>query len=272
MSKLRRAWEIQREGGIIALINGVWNYLKNIIRNLFYDSYYNLKFFIFGSYIVNINGVLIDLDEEVFSPATKKGIRRKGYEHAESSLVDAHIQRDRPVVELGAGVGYTACLIDKKTDCSTQIIAVEANKSLLPVIKRTKELNGCNFDVLHSAYDAENDSIEFQVAEDFWSSSQYDKNDTKLEKVTVPAVSLNDIISNYNLNDPVQLIVDIEGGEHDLINNDYGILQYKVSLIIFEFHSGASYGLEFYLSILEDIGFEYVDSQNNVYVYENAHI
>lgn len=270
MGKLQRAREIHREDGIHTLINKSSNFLRTKIQNRFWPRYYSIKSSILGNHIVNVNNVLIDLDDKVFSPAMKKRLRKKSYERAERKIINTHIHSNHPTIDLGAGVGYTACLIDRETDDSTPVVAVEANKSLIPVIKRTKSLNESSFNILYSAYDSSNDSVEFQVAEDFWSSSQYNREDRKQNEITVPSVSLNDVIEKYSLEKPIQLIVDIEGGEHDLFVNEHNLLQNEISLIIFEYHSFIENKFEYYEEILVENGFEFVESQGSVYAYQNT--
>jgi FkbM family methyltransferase len=272
MSKLRRALEIQRQEGIYTLINRSARYIKSRVHNQFWSRYYNIKAQIFGNHIVGINDVRIDLNSEVFSSEMKNRLRKKKYEQAEKIVINKYICSTHPTVDLGAGVGYTACLVDKKVNDSTPVIAVEANELLIPVLKRTKSLNQCRYDILHSAYDSTEDSIKFQVAEDFWSSSQYSRENKKQEEATVPAVSLNTIIDEYSLETPIQLIVDIEGGEHDLFINSQDTLQNKVSLIVFEYHSFTERSFKEYERILTKKGFEFVESQGNVYVYKNSKI
>ena len=272
MSKLRRGWEIHREEGTLTLIIKSTDFIRTKIHNKLWPKYYLIKSSVFGNYKVNINNILIDLDDGVFSPTMKKRLRRKRYEPAERELINKYIYRDQPVIDLGAGVGYTTCLVDRHTDDSIPIVAVEANKSLIPVINRTKKLNKGNFNIHYSAYNSKNDSVDIQIAEDFWSSSQHDRDDKNQTKVTVPALSLNEVIKKYNLENPVQLVVDIEGGEDDLFHNEYHILQKEVSLIIFEYHSFANYERKYYSDILEENGFEFIESKDNVYAYRNSNI
>lgn len=272
MSKLRQGWEIYRKKGINNLISEFSYFIENRIQKYFWPEYYSVKSSILNDYIVNINNVLIDLDYEVISPTIKERFRMRSYESAETELINTYISKNQSVIDLGAGVGYTACLIDRNTNISTPIVAIEANKSLIPVIERTKDINDRDFVILHSAYDSESDSVDFQVAKDFWSSSQYDRENKNQIEDTIPAISLNEIIKKYNLKSPIQLVVDIEGGEHDLFADEYHILQNEVSLIIFEYHSFTENSLEYYSRILRENGFKFIDSQGNVYVYQNSSV
>jgi FkbM family methyltransferase len=272
MNKLQRASKIYRKDGIYTLVSKSSNFLKRKTCSHLFPRYYSIKSSVLGNHIVNIDNISIDLDNEVFSPEMKRILREKNYEDTEAQLINTYINSDNPTIDLGAGVGYTACLLDNMTDDSTPVIAVEANKSLIPVIERTKSLNQNSFNILYSAYDSSNDTVEFQVAEDFWSSSQYKRENRKQNKITVPSVSLNDIIEKYNLEGPIQLVVDIEGGEHDLFINENSILQDKISQIIFEHHSFTENKLEHYENILMKNGFEFIESKASVHLYQNTRL
>ena len=270
MNKLRQAWDICHKEGAFTLIGKSSDFIKNKSQRYCWNKWYRIKSLIFGNGIVKINGVSVDLNNEVFSQKMKNIIRKKGYESAERNLINKHICTDQPAIDLGAGVGYTACVIDRKTDDSEHIVAVEANKQLIPVIERSKSINKADFDILHSAYDPKNESIEFRLSEDFWAYSQSNRRDQNQTKVTVPAVSISEIIDKNGLRTPIQLVVDIEGGEHNLFTNESRLLQNDVSIIIFEYHSFAGEELEHYLNILEESGFSFVESRGEVYVYENT--
>jgi FkbM family methyltransferase len=266
MSKLRQAQKIYTQENILSLINKSANYIKNTI------FYYLWSAYPFKNSIVNVNNISIDLGHDVFSPMIKNRIRRKSYENSERELINKYLYKKHPVIDLGAGIGYTACLADKKTDNSTPIIAIEANKSLIPVIKRTRNLNNSDFNVLHSAYEPINDSVEFQVKEDFRASSRYDDINRKQNNLTVPAVSIDEILEKFGVEDQIQLIVDIEGGEHDLLTNEQRLLHDKVKLIIFEYHTFSEDSFECYKNILNKNGFEFAESQGDVYVFRNNYL
>ena len=270
IGKIQRAREIHRKDGIYTLISKSSSYLRRKIYVQFWLIYYNIKSATFGDQIISIDNVLIDLEGDVLSPAMKKELRKKRYENAEKEIIKTHIHSNLPTIDLGAGVGYTACLVDRETNDPTPVIAVEANKSLIPVIRRTKALNKSNFNIHYSAYDSSNDSVEFQIGEDFWLSSQYNREGRKQNKVTVPAISLSGIIKKYDLEKPIQMIVDIEGGEHDLIVNEYKKLQSEISLIIFEYHPFVENNFDYYDEILVENGFKFVESRGDVYVYQNT--
>ena len=103
------------------------------------------------------------------------------------------------------------------------------------------------------------------MANKYTSSSQYERKNRNQKKTTVNSTSLSTITKKYDLKKPIQLVVDIEGGEHDLFIEERD----KISVIIFEYHSFTDHSFDYYSDILEQNGFELVDSHEGVYVYDN---
>jgi FkbM family methyltransferase len=270
MGKFRRGVEICRRDGIRTLAGKAVDYARHrydTSQQSLWSRYYDLKAVVFGTYVVSVDGVLIDLDAPVFSPAMVKQLRTKKYETAERTLIQQSLRADCPTIDLGAGVGYTTCLIDKQTDSRT--VGVEANESLISVLERTRTLNDCAFEIAHFAYDSTADFIEFQIAEDFWSSSSHERRSKTQTGVTVPAASITELVDKHNLERPIQLVVDIEGGEHDLFVDEQDTLRDSVSVLIFEYHTFTEKSQDEYNRILKANGFECVRSRENVYVYLN---
>lgn len=271
MGKLRRGIEICRRDGVRTLLENTVDYTQHrcqTSKQSLWSLYYGLKAAVFGSHVVSIDGILIDLDTPVFSQAMVEQFRTKEYETAERALIQQSLRDDCPTIDLGAGVGYTTCLIDEQTDSRT--VGVEANGSLISVLERTRALNDRAFEIAHFAYDSAADSIEFHIANDFWSSSTQERRNKTQTNVTVPAASITDLVEEYDLERPIQLVVDIEGGEHDLLVAEQEMLRNTVSVLIFEYHSFTEKNLDEYDRILKTNGFESVQSRENVYVYLNT--
>lgn len=266
MNKITRAQEIYAERGLFSLLSSLINFITYRIARKKAEIEDKIKTLRFFNDTTKIGEINVSLDSSVFSAEMRMQIRNFGYESSERDLITKYIQNNQPTIDLGAGIGYTSCIIGMETDESSSTVAVEANESLIPVIQDTKNRNNCDFEVLHSAYHPEKEYIKFQLANDFWSSSQYKRTDSEQAEVTVPAVSVEQIIKRYELNDPIQLVCDIEGGEHNLIIDERDILK-KFSTIIFEYHSFTDRKFEHYDNILTESGFEFIESQGSVYVY-----
>lgn len=111
--------------------------------------------------------------------------------------------------------------------------------------------------------------MELLVAEVLWSSSSYDRKGRNQKKRTVPSTCIQEIITNFKLDVPVQLICDIEGGEHDLITNEIDTLADYVSILIFEYHNFLENDSKYYYHKLRENGFSLADRDGKVYVYKN---
>lgn len=222
-----------------------------------------------GNNVVVINDVRLDLENDAISADMVRRIRKGHYERLETEFITTYLRKDLPTIDLGSGIGYTTCVIDSYVSGSIPIFGIEANGGLIPVIKRNRKLNSGNFTVIHSAYDSQNDTVDFQIAEDFWSSSQYDREGRSQQKTAVDALSLDKLLTEYDMTPPIQLVVDIEGGEHDLITNELDLLVDNCEIIIVEFHEFLEYDINHYDSLLKNSGFELADSESNVHVYEN---
>lgn len=269
MKKINRGKEVLREEGPYSFLMKSGKFARDETIEKSKYKYYNIRRNLLGKDIVDINGVLVNIDYGVISPRLKKIIRTEEYERYEKDLIQSNLHSNYPVIDLGSGIGYTTCVIDQITYDSVSVIGIEANKALIPVIESTKNLNDCEYKVVFSAYDSSKEFVEFQVANDFWSSSQYDRENRNQNKKSVPALSISSIIKEFDLKCPVQVVADIEGSEHDLIVNEVKLLSEVVSTIIFEYHEFSEYSLERYNDILVENGFEYIDSQEDVFAYSN---
>lgn len=57
----------------------------------------------------------------------------------ERYLIENYINTYNPVIDLGAGIGYTSCLLSEKTSNGTKVVAVEGNKDLYSIINKNKK-------------------------------------------------------------------------------------------------------------------------------------
>ena len=268
MGYISRASKILLQEGPKELFFKSINLLYRKTIKIYYLTYYNLKSRLLGSQVVSINGIKIDLDYDIISDIMKDKLRTKDYENAEANLLEKNLNNQVPVVDLGVGIGYTSCVAENYLEDDVPVVGIEANPGMIPVIERTKELNHSQFSIIHSAYHSSEEFVQFHVANDFWSSSTYNRKDRKQQQTKVPARSLRDILDVTEHSDKIQLIADIEGAEHDLINNELDILKEHCEAIIIELHSYVEQDVDYYVSKLTENGYELVESQGSVYFFE----
>jgi FkbM family methyltransferase len=125
--------------------------------------------------------------------------------------------QDDVILELGAGIGALSACVAGAGNVK-KIICVEANPRLIPLIKQTHVLNKVkNSIVLHGVMQNEDTrETAFYLYKDFWRGS-LTKSDDVIDVVNVPVYNFNAALGQYG---PTFLIVDIEGGEYSLFNDD----------------------------------------------------
>jgi FkbM family methyltransferase len=161
---------------------------------------------------VTLCGVKLAVPAEVVSIKVLRYLIEGGYEGQERALLQNNLEAEDRVLELGAGLGFLACVASCEQQ-DAEYIAVEANPDLIPLIRRNFEANGCRARLLHGvAADADGMAL-FNLAEDFWASSTCTVSPHD-EVVEVPSIDVNAVIREFS---PTMMVVDIEGGELELV-------------------------------------------------------
>jgi len=187
-------------------------------------------------FFIKINGIYIKKDETVLSKKIIDSLANGSYEFYEARNLPYILQPGEVVLELGGGIGFlsTICAKDPRVK---KVITVEANKRLIPLIKKTHLINGVAHKTLVINAVAEpnpkKDTIPFYIREDFWASSTLPTPWAYEKVVNVPVIDLNMLIKKYS---PTLLIVDIEGKEADLFSIFNKIYLKGVNKIYIEIH------------------------------------
>jgi len=265
MNKPLRVIEICREEGIVSTISKINQYLTSLLRK----NYYYLKSRAGLGEIVCINGIRIDTEGDIFTNKMTSQIRGGRYEFVEWNMIQSHIEPDLPVIDIGAGIGYTVCAIDRNLYDSVPIVCVEANKQIIPELHRTMQLNNMDVEVRQAAYHPFSDQVKFHVSKEFWESSTEIPEEASIH-TKVPAVSLRELIDQYHIQLPVQLVVDIEGSERGLLSEELELLSEKCKILIIEFHKSDRFDLHKAKSDLKQHGLEKIDQKGNVHTYSNT--
>lgn len=169
----------------------------------------------------------------VTAPVMLSGeLRLSLYEAAERYAVARFLPRDRPVLELGAGVGAVTCLINRLLIDRTRHWVVEANPNLLATLERTRRTNNAAFHVVHGAiaYDAE--TVTFGVDDAVVLSCV---SHTQPVAVRVPAVTFRALREQASFQGG-SLVADIEGAEADLIEREGSLIAESIKTLILEVH------------------------------------
>ncbi|WP_164854776.1 FkbM family methyltransferase [Devosia sp. 1566] len=204
------------------------------------------------SVIVEHRGVKIDIAPSEISEPIKEAIRGGWYELPESEALDRLVLDDDIVLELGAGCGFISTYVANQGRAK-EIFAVEANPTLIPIIKRTHELNGAQVRVFNEMLGAGEGETQFHMHPDFWASRSNNKWDGA-QTITVPQRGFRARLEAWQ---PSLLIMDIEGGELPLLRMG---LPPCVNRVVLEVHGWAygGPGLHEIMRLLCDYSFHYM--------------
>lgn len=166
------------------------------------------------------------------------------------------------VLEIGAGIGLVGAVI-ASNNAPRKVHSFEANPELIPEIRSLYALNG-----LEDVIEVQNtvlltgedqpDTIQFHLRNSYLGSSLIEAEGKVRKTVEVPTADFNKVCAEL---EPTVLVMDIEGGELDLLRHA-DLSGFRA--IVLEFHPGA-YGIEGMReckSILRDAGFVRIDEKS----------
>ena len=223
-----------------------------------------------------VSGMEFDLNNPYIETFLKCRFLFNTYEIDAEKLIEKYIKPELPVIELVGCIGVISCLTNKKLDNKTQHIVVEAQPYLIDTLKKNRDKNKCQFEIMHAALAYDSELVDFWVNKKYFvGNSTKIRTDAEGFIVKVPAISLKNIVEK-NKFDKITLIVDIEGGETNLINNELKFMATIVDTLIIELHpaewgAGAK-AINQLKQDLKNAGFIKIDQKGTDYVYENQNI
>jgi FkbM family methyltransferase len=158
------------------------------------------------------HGVLIPVIPGIFSDAIANLVRLGSYESHEASLLDALIQSDEVILEIGAGCGFISTYCAKIPHVKG-VFCVEANPNLIEAIKLTHRINAVTVTTFNEVLGKEDGQADFYLHSDFWASGTHSFLGTPIRVKRTSFQSRLDQIR------PTMMIVDIEGGEEALFES-----------------------------------------------------
>lgn len=190
----------------------------------------------------------------------KERLETGAWESEEIQMLKKYLDKDDAILELGACIGFLGVYANRILSNPTRHTVIEANPELIEVILKNINLNNSKFNVLNCIIGNPNEIEQDFIISDFiLGSSVYG---TQGKKVKVPIKSLEDFTNKHNF-----IIIDIEGGEYKLINDNLQHLS-KFNKIIIEFHPFFGFtknDIKISLKKLEKIGFKKIENLGNTY-------
>lgn len=186
-----------------------------------------------------------------------------------------HVIRDGDrVLEVGAGLGVVGGVVRLNSKVA-RVLSFEANPELIPVIRALHDLNGLSdmcegIEVRNQVLVAGEDApaaLDFHIRSSFLGSSLINANDRPSRVVQVPTVPFEEVCVEL---DPNVLLMDIEGGELDLLRA-MDLSGFRA--IVIEFHPEAYgvAGMRVCKNILRDAGFERIEEKSSRIVWTCIH-
>lgn len=216
---------------------------------------------------IEYDDILLDISDDAIGQDVREALSEGWYERYEAELVRNYLPPSIDVIELGAGIGYVSCIIDEIQMTNNKHIAVEPNSRIIPVLKRTRELNDANYDIWEGAYSSTSGPVELQQYEDYWNATTHPLQEGSIE---VHSTDLQGICKHHAVS-TFALILDIEGAEYELFSTEMDLLETYCPLFIVEFHEDGPYAA-LYDDALEKSTFELVDGIETVCVYRNKQL
>ena len=162
-----------------------------------------------------LNGLSLRLPGGLATPSIVEKLADGSYEADEARAADRCVRPGFRVLELGAGIGYVTALCAMRTD-PANVMSVEANPDLLPVIETNLARNGLSgVTLIHGAATGpveEGAAAEFAISDGYTGSSLDGRGG---RAVQVPLVSIHDLIRAHK---PHVVLMDVEGAEADMFN------------------------------------------------------
>jgi FkbM family methyltransferase len=167
--------------------------------------------------VIETLGIKVPFVPAIITPKIERPMRNNRYEGGEAATLRRVLRPGDRVLELGAGVGLLSS-ISAGVDGVEQVVAIEANPDLIPLIRETHRLNGItNVDLRNGiAAKMNGDRVPFYLRTDFWSSSMEPHSRPFAREVSLPSFGIGSLIAELQ---PTIIVCDIEGGEDGLFDD-----------------------------------------------------
>ena len=159
--------------------------------------------------LFTLDGVVLELDWRV-SPLVRASVWSwRDYEHRERRIIETTLRTDDTVLELGAGLGFITTIAAR---IARDVNAYEADPDMASAAAATIVRNGVRATVTHGALlrSPGSGTTPFYRSENFWESSLLPVHGWA--SVEIPVLDFAEACEGASY-----LIVDIEGGEVDLL-------------------------------------------------------
>jgi FkbM family methyltransferase len=219
-----------------------------------------------GGNHVSVDGLTFALDNPLIRTRDKSSVCSGVHEAPELALVQARLVAELPVIELGGGIGIVSCHINRMLARPRDHIVVEANPDLIPTLETNRRLNRCQYQIRTAAlaYGGE----QTVLAIDSWVTSRVGGRGTR--RAVVATTTLAKLLRESGFA-RINLVVDIEGAEADLVEQEGTLLSQRVRTLILEAHpsvTGAERAARM-IAAIRSLGFAETAQVRQVFAFDN---
>ena len=159
-----------------------------------------------------VAGIELPLKHPLITPPIQRDIYFGDYERKELDLIERRLQPGDTVMEVGAGIGFLSAYCARAVG-DDRVFAYEANPALLALIAEVHSRNGVRPRVTQALLGEGDGERDFFVEADYWASSLV-RRSAESRCVRIPQIDFNAELRRVA---PSFLIVDVEGGEYELL-------------------------------------------------------
>jgi len=159
-----------------------------------------------------VAGIELPLKHPLITPPIQRDIYFGDYERKELDLIERRLQPGDRVMEVGAGIGFLSAYCARALG-DDRVFAYEANPALLALIAEVHARNGVRPRVTQALLGEGDGERDFFVEADYWASSLV-RRSAESRCVRIPQIDFNAELRRVA---PSFLIVDVEGGEYELL-------------------------------------------------------
>tara|TARA_R110000772_G_scaffold254182_2_gene370075 strand:- start:2790 stop:3485 length:696 start_codon:yes stop_codon:yes gene_type:complete len=193
---------------------------------------------------LNFKDLTIQISEKnyIHQKNTPTDIRIKEgiYEKEEISLIKKSVTPNSKVLDLGASIGITSCVINRILENKSKMVVVEANPNLIDDLKNNRNINSLDFSIEHGAISYNKRKVRFNFNGLSLSGSIFKKSWLigdkwgKYKNIELTTMTPMDLELKYNIKFDF-LSCDIEGEEYVLLNELYDYFSNYKAMVV-EFH------------------------------------
>lgn len=207
--------------------------LKSFKRNLFLGIWNINRSSV---HVFAPHGVLVKIPPYSDTSIRYSLTRQRPYEESEAHLIEAYLERDTNVIELGGCYGVISALIRNKIGPNAHHLIVEANPDLAAIcsLNANCQLNSPNTDIVVAAVDYSGKQYVDFLTGTHPHGGHISLGATAQNVVRTQTVTLSKLAMKLP-EGPFALICDIEGAEVQLFGKENLVLS-KISLLILETH------------------------------------